>query len=240
MSNKTLKSGRDFFTLAGIELTKAMDKRLKVAREGRTPAWEREQYNEIEHKFKKEADKIASSMMEAARAEADKLAIEARVLRNRPSSPLKPKDGNMMLYHQNRISNLLDGLSEQEAIREYSFNVSILNDDERPYLHVYEDVLMSKMKDPAYKQLAKEEIFKYKSAKEKIAQTLAERAEKEVEELETIAAIIKHDIERAAKGEKIPNYSYHDLFEEIGSQEAAETIMKINPYAGDPVSGESE
>ena len=241
MSNKILKSARDYFSLAGVGLTKAMDERLRVAREGRTKAWEQEQYGDIERRFKVEADKIVNSMMESARAEADQLAREARVLRNRPSSPLKPKDGNMMLYHQNRISNLLEGLSEEEAIKEYGYTVGILNDDERPYLHVYEDVLLSKMKDPVYKQLAKEETFKHKSTKEKIAQTLAEQAEVEVKELATLAAIMRDDIEQVARGEKIPTYSYHDLFEEIGDEGAENKLLNINPYAGetDPDSGKS-
>ena len=241
--SKTLKSPREYFTLANLELTKAMDQRLKVKKEGRTPQWEREQYDDIENRFKKEADRIADAMMATARVEADKLAMEHRAIRNRPHSPLRPKDGNLMVYHQNRINNVLDGLNEEDAIREFGFMVSILNDDEKPYLHIYEDSLMARMKDPAYKNAAKEEIFKHKSAKEKTAQMFAERAEKEVEELETLAALIRRDIVNVAKGEKPPTYDYQGVFEEVGTyQQPNVTEQTINPYDQDNIRdyGDSE
>ena len=242
MSKKALESPREFFTLANIGLNKAMAERLKVEKEGRTPAWEKEQYNSIKYGFKKEAEKIADTMMATAKAEAAKYALEARVLRNRPSSPLRPKDGNLMLYHQNRINTMLDGLSEEESINEFGYLVSILNDDERQYLHVYEDGLMAKMKDPVYKNTAEEVIFKFKSDKEKVAYLKAKKAEQEVKELETLAALIKDDIQNVASGEKIPTYSYHDLFEEVGTHESPDRQIKINPYDGEnePDSGEIE
>ena len=243
MTKKVLKTPRDFFTLAGIELNKAMEQRLKVAREGRTRAWELEQYDNIKDSFTKEANKIVSSMMEAATAERDKLVMEARVLRNRPSSPLKPKDGNLMVYHQNRITNMLNGLSEEDAIKEFSNMARMLNDDERPYLHIYEDALLAKVKDPVYKHVAEDEMFKYKSVDEKRAYVKAACAEAEVKELETLAALIKDDLEKVATGDKLPLYSYHDVFEEIaGGSKTEENLLKINPYAGNtnPDSGESE
>jgi hypothetical protein len=243
MAKKILQSPKEFFVLAGIELNKAVEQRLKVAKEGRTAQWELEQYGEIKSKFTREANKIADAMMETAKAERDKFAMEHRVIRNRPHSPLRPKDGSQMVYHQSRANNMFEGLSEEEAIKEFSFAVSILNDDEKPYLHIYEDSLMFRMKDPAYKNAAKDEIFKHKSTKEKIAFMLAERAEMEFKELETLAALIRHDIEKVASGEKIPTYNYFDIFEEVGGYDEPQiTELKINPYEGDtePDNGESE
>jgi hypothetical protein len=146
-----------------------------------------------------------------------------------------------MVYHQNRITNMLNGLSEEDSIKEFGVMARMLNDDERPYLHVYEDALMAKIKDPIYKHVAENEIFKYKSVDEKRAYVRAECAESEVKELETLAAIIKDDIKKVATGERLPLYSYHDVFEEIaGGSKTDENLLKINPYSGDMDSGEAE
>lgn len=227
-----MKTSKVFLGLANDILMKAQRERSQVVKEGRSEAWNLEQYANIEAKYRAEANALANQMLTAARAEVDELKNRARLIRNKPSSPLKPVHGDLLLYHQNRMKYALEGLTPEEAIKEYEFAVSILTPQEMPYLHVYEDVLMSKMKEPAHKLAAEGVTWKYKAAEEKTAITKAKQAEEKYTQLETLAEIIKHDTERVASGKyNPPDYDYGRVLDEMGTYESPDVAeVKINPY----------
>jgi hypothetical protein len=230
-----MKASKLYLHLANELMSKAENERRQVASEGRSAEWNKRKYDEIEAKYRAEARAIANQMIEAAQAEAEDLHKQARLLRNRPSSPLKPVKGDLMLYHQNRMTNVLDGLNPEECIKEYEYFASTLTDDEKPFLHIYEDCLMAKMKEPSYKLAAEEVAWKYKTVKEKLAFSEARKADEALEKAQTIAAIIQHDASRVAKGEiKPPTYDYSQVFDEMGTYQAPDvTEVNVNPYDGD-------
>ena len=227
-----MNKSRVCLNVANDLLRKAKVERDKVKEEGRNEEWNRKKYAEIEGKYQADVTALTNKMMEMARAETEEAKRQYKNLRNKPHSPLRPKDSNAQLYHQNKMQMALQGLSEEEAINEYPNILDGLTDQEMAYRYVYEDGLMAKMKDLAYKHVAEQTIFKHKPIEEKMALVNAQKAEALQGQLESLVPIIKDDVIRVASGKiNPPDYDYQVVVDEVGTQNKnSSKQVSINPY----------
>ena len=221
--------------------------RQAIKDEGRSEEWERKQYNDLLNKTRDSSEKIAQNMVEIAEGEFQKARNKAKEARVKPNNNVRQTDSAAKLYHQNNARMALGGMSEEEALKAYPRIIDNLTEQERKeHLHVYEDVLLNNMKNESDKLMAQQEIFKHKTGDEKVAIVGAQRAEKQLENVKTIAEHFKYDIERIASG-KIddPGYDYATLLDEppqqeIKGKEAFEEAMKPTDHDdGTPYDGGS-
>ncbi len=242
---------RKLLTNAKKLVEQAAQERANVVKEGRKDEWNREQYRSIKERYTKLANTLTDQMFRASLEEFGAAKKEADKKRKKPSSPLNQVDGSEKLYHLQRAEMLLGGQDEQEAIKEYGYIASTLDDKEKNFRYIYEDVLMAKVQDPANRIHAEQEIFKYKPDDEKEAITVAREAWRVKEMNKTIANHLLHDIEQVASGVgDPPAYEYTEFIDgktqkEIDQSKNIEAdgfireAMKneqVNPYAeGDTV-----
>ena len=232
---------KKFLSLANSMVIGTNKARQDIKDEGRSEEWERKQYNDLLNKTKDSSEKIAQNMIEVAKGESLDARNKAKEARVKPNNNVRQADSAAKVYYQNNARMAFDGLEPEEAIKVYPRIIDGLTEQERKeHLHVFEDVLMSKMKDDGYRASAEMEIFKHKAWDEKEAIVLAQRAEKQLEKVESIAEHFKYDIEKIASGQlDNPGYDYTTLLDEPTHQEqegmeAFEEAMKPTgtPYDG--------
>lgn len=210
-----MKTNRYFLGKIRDLMESAKHERDSVAKEGRSSAWNHERYKEIESKYRASVTENIQHMLEASQAEIAEAEKQARLLRNRPPSPLKPIDGNEKVYHQNRVSQFLFGLNEEQSIEECERILANLADHEAPFRHIYEDGLLSKIKDPVHRLKAEETIYRYKPIKERVAIAKADEAKRIHGKLENLKNIMIDDVVKVATGKMdIPTYDFVSLIDE--------------------------
>lgn len=197
---------------------KAKADREGIIAEGRKDDWTRKELEKLRERYKADAEALARKAMQEASEEVGQAKAKFSKIRNRPSNHLKPIDGADKLYHQNRVEMFLDGLDADAAIKEYGYIAGTLADHEKDFLHIYEDALMARCKNPGTRELAQQEIFRFKSPEEKLALIGAKRAEKQLNSMQTIVEHFKFDVENVVLGKSdIPEYEYAALLDESGN-----------------------
>jgi len=205
-----------FLSLANSMVIGTNKARQDIKDEGKTKEWESKQFAELLKKSREHSGKIAEDMIEVARGEYQDAKNKAKEKRVR-----RQADSSAKLYHQNNARMALDGLEPGEAVKLYPQLIDNLTEQERKeHLHVYEDVLLNRMKGDHERELAQQEIMKHKTLEEKNVIGEAMNAEKQLETVKTIAEHFKYDIERIASGEiDNPGYDYTTLLDEPPQQE---------------------
>lgn len=223
-------------------IEQAAKERAAVKEEGRNQEWEQKQYKAIQDKYTKLGHELSNQMFGVSLKNAIDAKQAAEKKRKKPHSSLNQVDGSEKLYHLQRAELLLGGLSEEDAIKEYGYHVSTLDNKEQQFRYIYEDMLSSKIKDPVNKVQAQEEILKFKPAEEREAIREAEEAWRIKELNQTIANHLKHDIEQVTTGQgDPPSYDYTEFIDgqtqqEVSQQRSMEAetgvrqAMKDNPY----------
>jgi len=231
-----------FLSLANSMVIGTNKARQDIKDEGKTKEWESKQFSELLKKSQEHSNKIAQDMIEVARGEYQDARDKAKEMRVR-----RYTDSSAKLYHQNNARMALDGLEPGEAVKLYPQLIDNLTEQERKeHLHVYEDVLLNRMKGDHERELAQQEIMKHKTLEEKNVIGEAMNAEKQLETVKTIAEHFKYDIERIASGEiDNPGYDYTTLLDEpprhvIEGIEAFEEAIKPTDHDdGTPYDGGS-
>ena len=223
----------------------AAQERANVVKEGRNEEWNREQYKAIREKYTNMAQLLKDQLFNASLKEAVEAHQTAEKKRKKPYSPLNQTDGAEKLYHLQRAESILSGLDENQAIEEFGYLVSTLDDKEKAFRFIYEDSLLSKVKDPAQKELAQQKIMKYKPQEERDLIDAANQAWNVKELNETITNHLMHDIDQVTNGKADPpTYEYSEFIDgqtqqEINQQKTAEAregikeVMVQNPYIED-------
>ena len=223
----------------------AAQERANVVKEGRNEEWNREQYKQIREKYTNMAQLLKDKMFKASLKEAVEAHKAAEKKRKRPHSPLNQIDGAEKLYHLQRAESILSGVDEKQAIEEFCYLVSTLDDKEKPFRFIYEDSLMSKVKEPVNKEMAQEKVMQYKTPEEKALIKDAHQAWDVKELNKTITNHLLHDIDQVTSGKADPpTYEYSEFLDgrsqqEVNQQKTMEAreglreAMVQNPYIED-------
>lgn len=237
-----MKEYKNLLSKAKYLVDQAARERAAVREEGRSKDWEQKQYNAIQAKYTQQAQDLSNQMFRVALQGAIDAKQAADRKRKRPSGPLNQVDGSEKLYHLQRAELLLGGQNEEAAISEYGYIASTLDDKEKPFKYIYEDVLSAKVQDPVNKIRAQEEILKYKPAEERELIKEAEEAWRIKELNQAITNHLLHDIEKVTTGQgDPPTYEYSEFIEgqtqqELNQQRSIEAeagirqAMKDNPH----------
>ncbi len=236
---------RKLLAAANKLVNQAAKERAQVPEEGRNEEWNQKQYGDIKEKYFIMAQALTDEMFKTALTEAITAKRAADAKRKKSDSPLHKVDSAEKLYHLQRAELLLGGQSEENAITEYGFVASTLDDKEREFRYIYEDVMNSKVQDPSNKIRAQEEINKYKSAEEREAIKAAEEAWMIKEVNEGITNHLLYDLEQVTTGKADPPpYPYSEFIDgrtkretnQARSTEAAAGVkqaMKDNPHVAE-------
>ena len=185
----------------------------QVYKEGRNRQWEHDQVQSLKDKYKSQVSQVTNEMLLRslqATAEAGKKAEQAR----KKTGRVDPKDGAEKLYHHNRVMALLGDLKDERAIDEFDYLASSLDEHEKKYHFIYEDVLRSRVRDPIYQVGLENVLNKHKSPEERAALRDAKLAEIMREHDKMLRGIIEQDVEGiASEGNRSP-MPYVDLLDD--------------------------
>lgn len=228
---------RKFLSMANSMAVSTKQARQDIKDEGKTKAWENRQFDELLQSSKKSAQTISANMLAVAEMELQEKTNKAKNIRVKPNNNVRQADSAGKLYQQNLARMAFDGLNPADAIEAYPRLIGGLTEQERKeHLHVWEDVLINKMRDEGDRQLAEMEVFKHKPEDEQQAIQEAQQAAKQFESVKTAAIHFEHDIEEIATGKRDhPGYDYNTFLDEpkeqtIEGMESFEQSMKPTPY----------